>query len=122
MHNPMRLIGPGLAANAETYILDAPLCTVVGCMHCGGVKQVVERVKVDWTPQVIEVYERYYRKELAPCVCNVDEVRARSLHLEIEALRETNLLLAQEKLGLERQVEQLFRIDTAEQEAMGGQG
>ncbi len=111
MQNPMRLVAPGLAANAETYILDAPLCAVVGCMHCGGIKQVIQRIKSDWTMQQIEINEAYYRRELFPCVCGIDEVRARALLADNESLRETNLALAQEKLELERHIELLFAVE-----------
>lgn len=118
MHNPLRLIAPGLAANAETYILDAPLCTVVGCVQCGGVKQVVQRIGADWTMQQVAVNDAYYRKELFPCVCHYDHARVRALLSDMDELRDAGFRLAQEKLALERRIEQLFRTGTQKQEAM----
>src|SRR5579885_2975797 len=107
MPDPLRLINPGLAANAETYLIDAPLCTVVGCMHCGGAKQVVQHVGTDWMMQQIQINEEYYRKHLPPCMCNYDHARVRSLLHEIDALRDTNLALVQAKLEMERRIEQV---------------
>ena len=120
MPSALRLIAPGLAANSETLVASGPLAIIIACMHCGGAKQVIQRLQLDWTTETCALYDAYYRKELPPCVCHVDEVRARSLLKDLDALREANLQLAQEKLDLERHIRTLFSLDTSEQEALKG--